>query len=165
MTRDELLPQEWTALQRAAYATVHDYVRGHRRGAAALAPLVGKTPATLSNEVNPGMDHHKLGLEDSVVIQHATDDTRMIEAAAMELGGVFVRLPPVEFVPDVELLTQCTAWMKAIGETNAAIHDALEDGALQAHELDLIRRRFNAHIAKGQLFLHRLAQIAEPGND
>lgn len=161
MTREDFLPEEWTPLQRAAYSTVHDYRRGERRGAAALAPLVGKTPATLSNEVNPAMDYHKLGLEDSVVIQHATGDRRIIAAAAMELGGVFVHLPPIDNVSDAELLTQFAAWQAALGRTAQSIHDALDDQRVTDMELAGIRDRFNAHMAAGLAFLSRLEAIAE----
>lgn len=161
MTRDEYLPEDWTPLQRAAHATVHDYRRGTRRGAAALAPLVGKSPATISNEVNPAMDHHKLGVEDAILYQHLCSDYRIMRAMAMELGGVFVGLPPMAVVGDKEVLTQFSAWQAALGRTAQAIHDALEDARVDAAELEKVKSRFHDHIAEGLAFLHRLEAIAE----
>lgn len=161
MTREDYLPEEWTPLQRAQYATVHDYRRGNRRGAAALAPLVGKTPATLSNEVNPGMDYHKLGLEDSIVVQHASGDLRIVRAYCAELGGVFVQLPETATVSDTELLTQFAAWQAALGKSAQAIHDALEDQRIEPAELARVKDCFDHHMAQGLTFLHRFASIVD----
>lgn len=158
------LPSDWTDVQRAAYATVHEFRRGHRRGAVALAPLVGKTPATLCNEVNPGQEFHKLGLEDSVVIQHATEDYRIVAAVASELGGVFARLPTAAWVSDMELLSQAAMWEAAMGETWAAIRDALVDGVISREEVAEVRRRFYHQYALGMGFLAHMEQIAEAGD-
>lgn len=165
MSREDYLPEDWTPLQRASYATVHDYRRGNRRGAPALAPLVGKTPTTLSNEVNPVMDHHKFGLEDSIVVQHASGDLRIAQSYCMELGGVFVHLPPLEFVSDAALLSQFADWQAALGHTAQAIHDALDDQRIDLDEVDRIRLHFNAHMAKGLAFLACIESIAEESDE
>ncbi len=50
----------------AAFHLVSDY----RGGAVALAPLMGKNPATLSHEVNPNYGAAKLGLEDAIKLSN-----------------------------------------------------------------------------------------------
>lgn len=161
MSRSKHLPEEWTDLQRAEYLTVHEFERNGRRGAQAVAPIVGKSPATLSNEVNPNMETHKLGLDESVVLQTATDDYRILEAYALDLGHIVIPMPDFPPVSDLELLNQYAEWQAALGRTNQEIRDCLEDGAVEAFELAAIQRRAHEHMAAFQMFLQRLESLVE----
>jgi len=171
MTRNNP-PDTWTPLQLAYWRTVHQFrdPRTGRRGAAALAPKLGKSAATLSNEVNADMPSHKAGLEDSVTLQAVTGDYRVLQTYAAELGHLAVPLPDFDrsAVSDVALLGQMTAWQAAMGRTMQQIHDALADGDVDADEAEGIRYHLFAHMTEGLRFLHRilvLAGVAPAGVD
>ncbi len=157
-------PETWTPLQLAQWRTVHEFQdrTTGRRGAAALAPKLGKSPATLSNEVNAGMESHKQGLEDSVTLQALAGDFRILLAYAAELGHLAVPLPDFDRseVSDVRLLEQLTAWQAAMGRTMQQIHDALADGDVDTDEAEGIRHHFFAHMGEGVKFLHRILVLA-----
>jgi len=42
-----VIPSHWTPVQVAQYQTVHEFVRGSQKGAAALGPMLGKSASTL----------------------------------------------------------------------------------------------------------------------
>lgn len=70
----------------AAYNVVADYPGG----AVALAPQLGKNPATLNHEVSARSTHAKFGLADAVKVTHFTGDWRILEAFASEVGALVI---------------------------------------------------------------------------
>lgn len=164
MSRSEI-PSHWTPLQVAQYLTVHEFRRGDQRGAAALGPMLGKSPAVLSNEVNPEVSSHKPGLEDSIPVQLLTGDYRILQAYNQALHHVGFRLPETPHVGDVELLTQFAEWQRRLGETCGAIHRALEDRRIEEREVREIRRTGQVHMEAFLGFLARLEQLAEGGDE
>lgn len=156
------LPDDWTDLQVAQYRTVHEYRRNSHSGAKALAPIIGKSPATISNEVNPAMESHKLGLADSVVLQNATRDFRILEAYAADLGFLVIPVPDFPPVTDIELLNQYAEWQAALGRTHEAIRRCLQDRRVDSAELAEIKRSAREHMTAFQGFLQRLESLAEP---
>lgn len=169
MSRSEI-PAHWTPIQVAAYRTVHEYAdrkAGPKgpKGAAALGPKMGKSAATLSNEVSPDVPTHKYGLEDSITVQLLTGDYRQLHAYAAELHHVAIALPDFDTVSDVELLNQFAEWQAALGRTCQEIHKSLADGQVDPIELQQVKAKGFAHIAKFFQFLQRMEQIAEPGDE
>lgn len=155
------LDNGFTALDQAAWATVHEYRKGRQQGAALLAPLVGKTPATLSNEVNPAVTTHKLGLADAIVLQHASGDYRILQACAQTLHHLVIALPDFTPVHDVALLNKFAQWQSALGVTCQVIEMALEDGAVTRPELEDIRQRAQDHMRVFFEFLSRMETLVE----
>ncbi len=155
------LDSGFTVLDQAAWATVHEYTDGRASGAALLAPLVGKTPATLSNEVNPAVTTDKLGLADAVVLMHATRDYRILRACNQILHHVSIPLPDYAPVSDVELLIKFAQWQTALGVTCEAIHNTLETRHITHKELVNIRTRAQDHIRLFFEFLSRMESLEE----
>jgi len=155
------LDNGFTALDQAAWATVHEYSNGHQQGAPLLAPLVGKTPATLCNEVNPAVTTHKLGVADAVMLMHATRDYRILQACAQTLHHLVIALPDFAPVSDVELLNKFAGWQSALGVTCHVIQQALEDGEITRAELDDVRGRAQDHMQRFFEFLSRMETLVE----
>lgn len=160
MSRAEI-PNGWTPLQEAEYRTVHEFKRGNQSGAAALGPMLGKSPAVLSNEVNPAVSSHKHGLEDSVTLQLMTEDYRILLAYSQTLNHIAMPMPEPSLVDDVELLNQFAHWQACLGTTCQEIHRALMDQRIEAHEAQVIRSRGSDHIRAFLTFLDRLDQLVE----
>lgn len=155
------IPDHWTPVQRAAWRTVHEYRRNSSAGANALGPLVGKSPGTLSNEVNPDVASHKLGLDDAVALQHAADDYRVLHAMAASLHHAAIRLPDYSGCSDVELLIKFTEWQSRLGSTCQEIHNALTDSRITRDEADRIRAAGQYHMQAFLEFIHRLETLVE----
>lgn len=124
------------AIDEAAYALVHDYPGG----APALAPRVGMNVGTLLNKANPSQEKHQLTVREALAIQVHRRATTMIDAEARVLGGVFVALGRFEGVSDTELLSLYATYHAEIGETAAAIREALDDGRIERAEYQRIER-------------------------
>ena len=154
MSRRRSIPGHWTPVQEAAYLTIHDY------GVADLAQLVGKAPRVLDNEVNPEMTRHKLGLDDSVVYQHAAGDPRILHAMARALRHVCLPLPDeLRNVSDEALLDAYAHYHAEMGETAAKIREALDDGAVSAAEFREVEREFYEDVQAGFELLNRLREL------
>lgn len=161
MSRRIHLPEHWTPIQEAAYLTVHSYPGGATR----LAPLVGKTPRSLDNEVNPDVPTAKLGIEDAVTLQHGANDYRLLEAMAMTLGFAVLRICDHTGISDVELLDAYSEWNAEIGETHSVIRKALSDGRVTRSEVDEIRREMFEDFQRELGVLARLEALVEDEED
>lgn len=71
-----------SAIEDAAYNTVHDYPGG----AEALAPRMGKSAKVLDSKVNRNEFKHHLTLHEAVQIMGLTGDHRMLRAICRHLG-------------------------------------------------------------------------------
>lgn len=141
MSRRTQLPASWTPIQEAAYRMVHEFREGRpNSGASALAPLVGKTPRSLDNEVNPDATGAKLGIDDAITLMHATQDFRLLEATAAALGFAVVKVGDFSGLSDMELLDVYTKWNSELGQTHDTIHRALENGDVDEREYAEIER-------------------------
>lgn len=120
----------------AAYDTVNLFRPG---GATALAPLMGKSPTTLSHEVDPHYAGAKLGLEDALKLMVLTRDLRMLEAMAQALGCVVVPLH-AGATSEPETMEALGRSAKEFAEFIAATAAAWGDGAVTENELDTMER-------------------------
>jgi hypothetical protein len=145
----------------AAYRTVRDFRRGGRRGAQALAPMLGKAPGTLSNEVNPDVTTHKLGVEDAVAVMLAAGDFQLADAIEAELGRVATPMPDFADVSDMELLDAWADWHRDTGETAGAIKAALADGRIDRQELDAIKKEVFEDFQRELALLQRLEALCD----
>lgn len=148
-------------LDMAIYDTVHDYrdPRTRGRGAASLAPRCGMHPGTLNNKADPGIDTHKLGLLESVPVQLAADDFRILHAYAADLGHCAWQLPAAVPASDVEVLDAYAFVHERAGRKSAAIRGALSDSRVTAAELADIRAHFDAEVRAGLQLLSRLEAL------
>lgn len=127
-------------LDEAVFYTVHDFKKGAKRGAVALAPLVNLRPGTLSNKANPEQEH-QLSLHESILVMRATRDYRILYA----LSAILDHTPPIPFpdfddTSDMDLLDAYASYHAEIGETAQAIRDALQDREITQEEFNRIEQ-------------------------
>lgn len=147
-------------VQQAAHEVVHDFRdRRGRRGAVALAPLVGMNPGTLTNKVNPLQDQ-QLTLGESIQLQVAAGDFRILHAYAAVLGHAAYELPHVD-VDDLELLGRYGEYHERIGRQSAEIRLALADRRVSPDEVARIRHAFADVVSTGLALLARFDALAQ----
>lgn len=146
----------------AMYALVHDFrhPRTGKRGAPALAPLVGMNPGTLANKVNPEQEHEPT-LRETVQWQAITGDYRTLHAYAQVLGHAAYRLPTADEFGDVDLLARYTEFQIAIGAKACAIRQALADRHISRAEVDVIRAALQGVISTGLALAARFDALVE----
>lgn len=150
-------------LEQAIYDTVHEFVdpaRPGHRGAAALAPRLGKSPSVLSNQASPFVPGHKLGLLESVPLQIAAKRFDILHEYAAALGHVAIELPPCDDVSDVALLDQWAEFHQLLGEQAGAIREALRDTRISFNEITRIRTATDAAVRALLGLVHRLEGLA-----
>lgn len=151
---------EVSNIDRAAYDTVHDFPGG----AAALAERANlRNGKTLSNMVKPENAGHKLGLKQSIPIQIAANDYRILHAYNAALNHVAIRLPDVASCSDIELLDAYAAWTSDIGETAEAIRAALAGGVTDK-ALAAIHREMHEDFARALELFARFKTIKQPSH-
>ncbi len=142
----------------AAHRTVHHAIKG---GAETLAPELGITPATLSNQVNYKQAGHKFGLEDSIYIQLRTHNFETLLQYAAALGHTIVPIGDFSGVSDIELLSVYSEWHAELGDVNKAVKKAFKDGKLTRKEFDRIEKEYIEAVAAGQVFLSRCRALID----
>ena len=132
----------------AAFRLVRDYPGG----AVALAPLLGKSAATLSHEVAPNYPTAKLGLNDAVLLTQYTGDLRILQAFATECHAMVVPLPAE--VPGVEGIAGHTAsTAREFADLMATLATDLADGDVSSNDLQRIEREAGELVAAVQAML------------
>jgi hypothetical protein len=100
-----------------------------------MAAKIGMPTGTLYNKVNQNeSSHHKPTLADAVLVQVVAGDTRIVEAMAHTLGGVFLKLPTLEAVSDAALLEMVADIHIQSGHFHWEIKEALRDGKFTRQE-------------------------------
>lgn len=148
----------WSDLQDAAWQTLHQFEHGDKSGAEAAALFIDKSPATLSNMVNPEQPH-KLDVEDAQRLVLVTKDERVLQVFARNCGYAIVQLLDLTTVSKRDVLTMFAQWQADLGKTNSEIHKALEDGKITSDELNLIRAHAHQHMGAFFEFLHTLEKM------
>lgn len=149
-------------VERAAYDTVHEFrdPRRRQRGAVALAPMVGMQPGTLSNKVNPLQDTHLLGLVESIPLQLAASDYRILHAYAHALGHCAYELPcPRAEVSDMEVLNLFADFVAAAGRKAQTVRDALADRRVTPTEIQQVRSALDDTVRAGLELITRLEAL------
>src|SRR5690606_12941087 len=120
----------------AAYMCVHDYPGGSE----SLAPRLGMSAAVLRNKVNTNNTTHHLTLAEADRMLGITGDLRLLHVLAAAHGQVVVTPATSDDACDMAVLEVISAIWSRSGDLGAAVHHALADGQLTAHELAQIRR-------------------------
>lgn len=135
-------PASPTDVHEAFRSVVHDY------DVAQMAAKLGMPAGTLYNKANLNESSaHKPSLGDAVLVQVIASDTRIVEAMAHTLGGVFVRLPTVQAISDVALLEMVADISIMNGRFHGELKAALEDGKFTKDEHLAIHQRALTYIA------------------
>lgn len=125
----------------AAYITGHDYPGG----TSALGPRIGVSGGVLSNKLNPNIDTHHLTLAEAMRIMVMTQDVRILQAQANELGYMVV---PLHVVEDETVTAAMTHTVGEFGEYVTAACDAMKDGHITKLELRKINKELGDMIAQ-----------------
>ncbi|MEJ1412804.1 MAG: phage regulatory CII family protein [Candidatus Sedimenticola sp. (ex Thyasira tokunagai)] len=162
--------KETTALERAAHSLVLGFEHDGKRGAQAMGPFLGKTPASVSNEVNPNYDGAKLGLLDAVLMEMAAQQYPLLHEHARMTHHVCLPLPDPKLITgDASLFESFVAWQGAQGITCQHIHDAFNPngpggaGVIAAEgEAIAIAGYHQMSLFLG--FLAKIRQLSEPAH-
>lgn len=109
-----------SAIEDAAYNTVHDYPGG----AEALAPRMEKSAKVLDSKVNRNEFRHHLTLREAVQIMGLTGDHRMLRAMVYE------------GIADEQLLELVAAVHSETGDVSRSLVAALADGRVTESEFE-----------------------------
>lgn len=121
-----------SAIEDAAYNTVHDYPGG----AEALAPRMGKSAKVLDSKVNRNEFRHHLTLREAVQIMGLTGDHRMLRAICRHLGYLDpIRAVVYEGIADEQLLELVAAALES-GDVSRSLVAALADGRVTQREFE-----------------------------
>jgi hypothetical protein len=153
------------ALAMAIYRTVHDWRPAdpaQPRGAVGLAPLVGMRPGTLSNKADPAHDS-ELTLREAIPVMRTAGDFQILAALAADVGHGIIPLGEFSKTHDLELLDLYAKHHAEIGETAAAIREALAapNGRISRKAVRQVRRELIEDAQTGLEFLSRLEALAE----
>lgn len=114
----------------AAYHTVHDY----DGGSASLAPRLGTSEGVLNSKVNPNTNTHHLRLDEAVKLMALTNDHRILQAAAFELGFICIRLPETTTDNELNVMNHVLEIGQSKGDLCAAVKDIFADGIVTKAE-------------------------------
>lgn len=136
-------------------------------GIDALAPRMGKSPATLRKELT-GAEGFKWGVDSEELLislcQSAgvADPIAPITAAAVNAGALVIPLPRAADVDGGSF--QCLAEAaREFGEFVASVAEAEADGRVSANELKRVERELGELVAKSQGCVSRLRAVHEAG--
>lgn len=123
-----------------------------RHKATLLAPVLGKHPATLSNEANPNYPTAKLGLVDAVLLSKWTNDLELLNTFGAEMRCMIV--PLAADVPGVEGIGPRTAVLaQEFADLMGRVANDLADGQVSANDVSGIEREASELMAALQALL------------
>lgn len=117
----------------AAYHTAH-YAPGKVLG---MAKIMQMSPNTLQKKVHLLNDTHHLTLAESVMLQEASGDFRILHAMSARLGFVSVSM---NFDTSGTTLNKVTSLGKEFGEVLAVVNDSVGDGNISPNEMRCMER-------------------------
>ncbi|RZL38729.1 MAG: hypothetical protein EOP35_05160 [Rubrivivax sp.] len=150
----------------ACNATVHEY----DGGADSLGPRIGKRGTSLSAEVQvrsatdvaamleAGRTVPKFGLLDGMKVMRLTGDLRILNAMAVELGCMVVKLPALGD-EDGPAATEVAEVAKGFSDLMAGVVVSLADHRITDRELREVDRQVGLLVATTQRLLGSLARM------
>lgn len=119
----------------SAYHTVHDY----KGGSAALAVRLGIKggEAVLNSKVNPNTNTHHLRLDEAVKLMALTNDYRILQSMAFELGFICIRLPESSTDQELSVMNHVLELGQSKGDLCATIKEIFEDGVVTKAEVSV----------------------------
>lgn len=139
----------------AAFHVVQDWPGG----ASALAPMLGKNPATLSHEVNPNYTTAKFGLDDAVKVTLLTGDLRIATAFAAQVGCMLLPLPGA--AGSKVNHTAIAEMAREFAEMVARVSEASADGKVTPNELVAVEREAGELVAAVQNTVRHVAAMVK----
>ncbi|GGO89133.1 hypothetical protein GCM10011348_46170 [Marinobacterium nitratireducens] len=114
------------------YSAISSTVHDSSKPAKALAVEIGIGHQVLLNKANEACEHNKLNVHEAVALMKASGSTRILEAMAMEVGGVQVLATGAEESGCLMMATIKAA--SEHGDVVRAVETAMADKRLTARE-------------------------------
>lgn len=150
-SKEVLTPFELQALEKGMHHLVHSL----KRGSSGLAPLINKSATTLSHEVNPNSDNHKLGFLDAVRLLKITQSFELLESLVQVLGFTLVPIRQFEKKSKAEILKMYSKWHKEIGDVANTVAIAFDDGKNSYKEYSkILKEGIEANVAFHDFLRH-----------
>lgn len=145
----------------AAFNVAHDF----EGGVVALAPMIGKNPNTLNQEV-AGIGTAKLGLRDAVKMTIVSHDFRILDAFNALCGRMSVPLPEMLDLESDDCMRALAQTSREFSELCTEVCSSLADDSVSDNELARIQREGGQLVASLQALLLAVAarnQAGKPG--
>lgn len=124
----------------AISATVHDSLKP----AKALAVEIGVGHQVLLNKANEACEHNKLNVHEAVALMRASGSIRILEAMALEVGGV--QIVSTEAKAPACLLIATIQAAKEHGDVVGAVEASLADNRLTGREREVCHKEIDEAI-------------------
>lgn len=131
-----------SSVENAAYAIVH----ATRESAKNIAERTGIKHQVLVNKVSATCDRNHLTLAESVSIQQASGDHRILQAMAGELG--YVCVPKPDTISDGDVTHAITTLCAEFGEYMRCVDSAMRDGRVTPNERRQLENKWADMIGK-----------------
>jgi hypothetical protein len=140
-----------------AHAVAHEY----DGGCESLAPRIGMSANILRNKVNPNNTTHHLTLVEAVRMSVMTQDRRIVDAFARELGLVCIELPEPENCADADVIELVARTWETNGDIGREINAIFADGLVEQREIPPLKARALKHVRTVLGLVSRIAGMAE----
>jgi len=108
-----------------------------------ISELMNKSYSGLSSELNTGLETHKFGAGDLLLLMELTDSDVPIHFLAARRNGVFIKLPSISAKGPVDQAS--IKVIKEFGELMATYAEALEDGSIDKQDRrDILKEGYEA---------------------
>ena len=141
----------------AAYHVAHDYPGG----IAALSVRMDTSPNVLNKKVDPASTCHHLRLDEALKISAITNDHRILQSFANQLGYITISMPDFIDGSDMAMLDGFMALITELGEFTAEFQTAYADGAITQKELNAIKAQALDVQTRLAQFVQRIELIAD----
>lgn len=131
-------------------------------GAKALALRIDKNPTTFSHELH-GTGAAKLGLVDAVKASKRSDDARILNAFAEEMGCMVLQLPDALLVEGNVAMQDLGKLAKEFADVVQEVSLTCADDNVTANELGRVERQWGELLAAGQRVIAGLRAKHEAG--
>lgn len=129
--------------------TIIEMVEKCQGGKAAVAGFLGLTEQALNNRLYQTKGQRFTEAE-LLAVQHEYGLTDYVDEICRRSGGVFVPLPDVELLDNVELSAMQVREVAARGMLFAELEKALADGEINRAEEKVLRRFLHNHLTSTQ---------------
>lgn len=150
-------PPAVTDLKQAVFETVENYPGGLSQ----LARKMGVREVDLHKKSRLDRPDEYLSLQDTLRLLQETADFMVLHAAAHLLDHACILVPRYQGENDMALLDAWSSWSDERGDTVAAIHQALTDGAIDRQELAGIEAEMFQDFETELALLARLALMVQ----
>lgn len=140
---------------------IHQSAHEARGGLSALAKRLGIGEQVLRNKCNPNTETHKLGVREALAVMLDTEDLRILEALAQELGCRVSREPSPQSARG--LIEAVLAAEVEHGDVGRAILDALRDQRISPREAAEIKREIYEARTALEVLEASVMRLCQPG--